>query len=112
MGTGHHTDAGAPPVVVVGAGLTGMAAASVLAARGFPVTVVERNERTAFRLPRDPPRLRPGAPQAEHPHTLRIGRRDVPQNLCLRPSRSATCRAYFLPAAKRTHIGNDTTHFP
>lgn len=74
---GWRMDADAPPVVVIGAGLTGMAAACQLAAHGFPVNVLERDDRTAFRLPGEPPRLRRGAPQAEHPHTLLAGGRDV-----------------------------------
>jgi flavin-dependent dehydrogenase len=75
--TRRRRDADAPPVIVIGAGLTGMATACLLAARGFPVNVLERDDRTAFRVPGEPPRLRRGAPQAEHPHTLAAGGRDV-----------------------------------
>jgi 2-polyprenyl-6-methoxyphenol hydroxylase-like FAD-dependent oxidoreductase len=68
---------GEPPVVVIGGGPTGMAVAMMLAKRDVPVVLIERDSRNAFgRADRYPP-LRPGAPHANRPHSLRAGARDI-----------------------------------
>ncbi|HEX6519469.1 MAG TPA: FAD-dependent oxidoreductase [Streptosporangiaceae bacterium] len=65
------------PVVVIGGGVTGMAAAMMLAKRGVPVVLVERDPRDAFGRAEEYPPLRPGAPHYNRPHNLRAGGRDV-----------------------------------
>jgi 2-polyprenyl-6-methoxyphenol hydroxylase-like FAD-dependent oxidoreductase len=66
-----------PPIVVIGAGLTGMAVALMLAKRNLPVVVLERDRREAFGRSDEHPARRIGAPHANHPHTLLAGGRDV-----------------------------------
>lgn len=66
-----------PSIVVIGAGLTGMAIALMLAKRNLPVVVLERDPREAFGRPGDHPERRIGAPHANRPHTLLAGGRDV-----------------------------------
>lgn len=66
-----------PPIVVIGAGLTGMACALMLAKQNLPVVVLERDLRDAFGRSDDHPARRMGAPHAHRPHTLLAGGRDV-----------------------------------
>src|SRR5437762_173449 len=66
-----------PPIVVIGAGLTGMAVALMLAKRNLPVVVVERDPRDAFGRSDEHPARRIGAPHANRPHILLAGGRDV-----------------------------------
>ncbi|MFI9587569.1 FAD-dependent oxidoreductase [Streptomyces sp. NPDC052236] len=61
------TDGRARHAVVIGSGIAGLLAASVLAEYAQRVTVVERD-----RLP-DGPELRPGVPQGRHTHVLLEG---------------------------------------
>ncbi len=65
------------PVVVIGAGLIGMAIGTMLAQHGLPVVIIERDPREAFGRPEEYPRLRPGAPHASRPHNLLAGGRDI-----------------------------------
>ena len=65
------------PIIVIGAGLTGMAVALMLAKRNLPVVVLERDPRDAFGRSGDHPARRVGAPHAHRPHTLLTGGRDV-----------------------------------
>lgn len=64
-------------IIVVGAGLTGMSVAMMLARRGLPVLVVERDLREAFGRREGYPALRAGAAHARRPHQLMAGARDV-----------------------------------
>ena len=66
-----------PPIVVIGAGLTGMAVALMLAKRNLPVVVLERDPRDTFGQPVEHPARRAGAPHVNHPHGLLAGGRDV-----------------------------------
>jgi 2-polyprenyl-6-methoxyphenol hydroxylase-like FAD-dependent oxidoreductase len=66
-----------PSIVVIGAGLTGMAVALMLAKRNLPVVVLERDPRDAFGRSGEHPARRIGAPHANRPHTLLAGGRDV-----------------------------------
>lgn len=66
-----------PPIVVIGAGLTGMAVALMLAKRNLPVVVLERDPRDAFARSEEHPARRIGAPHANRPHTLLAGGRDI-----------------------------------
>lgn len=66
-----------PPIVVIGAGLTGMAIALMLAKRNLPVVVLERDPRDAFGRSEEHPARRIGAPHTNRPHTLLAGGRDV-----------------------------------
>jgi len=68
---------GEPPIVVIGGGLAGMAVAMMLAQRDLPVVLIERDSRDAFGRADGYPPLRPGAPHANRPHSLRAGARDV-----------------------------------
>ena len=66
-----------PPIVIIGAGLTGMALALMLAKRSLPVLVFERDPRDAFGPSGEHPAQRIGAPHANRPHSLLAGGRDV-----------------------------------
>jgi len=66
-----------PPIVVIGAGLTGMAVAMILAKRNLPVVVLERDPRDAFGRSGEYPLRRTGAPHGNRPHALLAGGRDV-----------------------------------
>lgn len=66
-----------PPIVIIGAGLTGMAIALMLAKQNLPVVVLERDPRDAFGRPEEHPARRVGAPHTNRPHTLLAGGRDV-----------------------------------
>jgi polyamine oxidase len=48
-GTDTDTDAGEPPIIVVGAGLAGLTAARILASQDFPVVVLEARNRVGGR---------------------------------------------------------------
>ena len=62
-------------VVVIGAGMAGLAAARVLADRADTVTIFERDP-----LP-DHPGDRPGVPQGHHPHALLVAGNDALERL-------------------------------
>jgi flavin-dependent dehydrogenase len=62
-------------VVVIGAGMAGLAAARVLADRADKVTIFERDP-----LP-DHPGDRPGVPQGHHPHALLVAGNDALERL-------------------------------
>lgn len=62
-------------VVVIGAGMAGLAAARVLAERADQVTIFERDP-----LP-DHPDDRPGVPQGHHPHALLVAGNDALERL-------------------------------
>ncbi|MFI6742440.1 FAD-dependent oxidoreductase [Nonomuraea sp. NPDC050451] len=64
-------------IVVIGAGLTGMSVAMMLARHGLPVTVIERDECAAFGRREGYPALRAGAAHARRPHQLMAGARDI-----------------------------------
>src|ERR1700760_3675169 len=66
-----------PPIVVIGAGLTGMAIALMLAKQNLPVVILERDPRDAFGRSEEHPARRVGAPHTNRPHTLLAGGRDV-----------------------------------
>lgn len=66
-----------PPIVVIGAGLTGMAIALMLAKRNLPVVVLERDACNAIGRSEEHPTRRIGAPHSNHPHSLLAGGRDV-----------------------------------
>jgi 2-polyprenyl-6-methoxyphenol hydroxylase-like FAD-dependent oxidoreductase len=66
-----------PSIVVIGAGLTGMACALMLAKRNLPVVVLERDTRDRFGQSGEHPARRVGAPHANRPHFLLAGGRDV-----------------------------------
>src|SRR5215471_15626984 len=58
-------------IVVLGGSVAGLMTAMQLARRGYGVTVLERESRTAVAPPVDAPvTLRTGAPHAVHGHTL------------------------------------------
>lgn len=65
------------PIVVIGAGLTGMAVALMLAKRNLRVVVLERDPRAAFGRSDECPQRRIGAPHGNHPHVLLAGGRDI-----------------------------------
>ncbi|NUR86660.1 MAG: FAD-binding protein [Nonomuraea sp.] len=64
-------------VIVVGAGLTGLPLAMMLARHGLSVLVIERDRREAFGRREAYPELRAGAAHARRPHQLMAGARDV-----------------------------------
>lgn len=66
-----------PPIVVIGAGLAGMAIALMLAKQKLPVVVLDRDPRDAFGRSDEHPARRIGAPHSGHPHSLLAGGRDV-----------------------------------
>jgi 2-polyprenyl-6-methoxyphenol hydroxylase-like FAD-dependent oxidoreductase len=66
-----------PPIVVIGASLTGMAAALILAKRNHTVVVFERDPRDHFGQSAEYPARRTGAPHANRPHALLRGGQDV-----------------------------------
>src|SRR4051812_12810546 len=65
------------PIVVIGAGLTGMSVAMMLARHGLPVVVVERDAQDSFGRREGYPVLRAGAAHARRPHQLLAGARDI-----------------------------------
>lgn len=71
------TCASDPPIVVIGAGLTGMAVALMLAKQNLPVVVLERDPRAAFGRSDEYPERRIGAPHGNRPHSLLAGGRDI-----------------------------------
>ena len=62
-------------VVVIGAGMAGLAAARVLADRADKVTIFERDPL------HDHPADRPGVPQGHHPHALLVAGNDALERL-------------------------------
>src|SRR5579859_7257925 len=66
-----------PSIVVIGAGLTGMACALMLAKRNLPVVVLERDTCDGFGQSSEHPARRSGAPHVNRPHLLLAGGRDV-----------------------------------
>lgn len=87
-----------PPIVVIGAGLTGMAVALMLAKQNLPLVVVERDPRDAFGGSAEHPARRIGAPHANCPHTLLAGGRDV----LLRSLPEVARKVYMLGACDAT----------
>lgn len=89
------------PIVIIGAGVTGMALGLMLAKHKLPVVILERDPCAAFGQSGEPPAKRIGAPHAHHPHSLLAGGRDV----LLRSLPEVAGRVYMLG-------GRDATFWP
>ena len=87
-----------PPIVVIGAGLTGMAIALMLAKRNLPVVVFERDLRDTLGRSGEDLAQRIGAPYANRPHSLLAGGRDV----LLRSLPEVVRKVYMLGARDAT----------